>query len=545
MRAGEAIGRQVGGATELGKTFPMMAPDHIIVGSGINALVCAAMLGGKGAKVLVLERNDRTGGCMRTEEITAPGFVHDVMATTFVLFITSPAFAALGADLARHGLEFCHTGTPTGVLQPDGSHVVLRSDRAANVAALNAFAAGEGDRHADDVGGVERNAGLLFGLLGGSLWSYATATLLAGAAWRRSPRGLAAFLGEALVPARGWLESTYTSETIRALWAPWVLHAGLGPEDAFSGQIAKVIAFALEAAGAPIVKGGAKNLIAAFEALIRERGGEIRTSADVASIIQAGGRATGVRLASGETIHAGKGVICSVTPTQLYGRLLGGDAPREDVAASRNYRYGKGNFQIHYALDGPPAWRSQGLDQVALLHLTPGLDGVSKACNEATRGMLPEVPTICVGQPHALDPTRCPQGKAILWLQLPEAPRHIKGDAAGVLQAPADGRWTEALREAYAERAEAILAGHIDGFKESVIARRAYSPADLEAMNINLVGGDPYGGSSTIDQSFLWRPFKTSRNHQTGIKNLYHIGASTHPGAGLAGGSGFLLAGRL
>ncbi|TIX81057.1 MAG: hypothetical protein E5V24_22595, partial [Mesorhizobium sp.] len=43
--------------------------DHIIVGSGINALVCAAMLGGKRAKVLVLERNDRVGGCMRTEEI--------------------------------------------------------------------------------------------------------------------------------------------------------------------------------------------------------------------------------------------------------------------------------------------------------------------------------------------------------------------------------------------------------------------------------------------------------------------------------------------
>jgi phytoene dehydrogenase-like protein len=422
---------------------------------------------------------------------------------------------------------------------------VLSTDRAANVAAINAIAAGDGDRHAEDVGGIERNAGLLFGLLGGSLWSYPTAKLLAGDAWRRGPRGLAAFLGEALVPARSWLESTYRSETIRALWAPWVLHAGLGPEDAFSGQIAKVIAFALEAAGAPIVKGGAKNLLAAFEALIRERGGDIRTGADVASIVQTGGRASGVRLASGETITANKSVICSVTPTQLYGRLLGGDAPKADVEATRKYRYGKGNFQIHYALNKPPSWRGEGLDKVALLHLTPGLDGVSKACNEAARGMLPEQPTICVGQPHALDPSRCPEGKAILWLQLPEAPRHIKGDAAGKLKVPADGQWTDALREAYTDRAEAILASHIDGFKDSVIARRAYSPADLEAMNINLVGGDPYGGSSTIDQALPWRPFKTSRNHQTGIKNLYHIGASTHPGAGLGGGSGFLLAGRL
>ncbi|MCO5080830.1 MAG: NAD(P)/FAD-dependent oxidoreductase [Rhizobiaceae bacterium] len=519
-------------------------PDHIIVGSGINALVCAALLGGKGRKVLVLERNDRIGGCIRTDEITAPGFVHDVMATTFVLFLTGPAHAALGADLARHGLEFCHTATPTGVLRPDGSHAIVRTDRAANIAALNEIAAGDGDRHGRDVGEIERNAGLLFGLLGGQLWSWPTFRLLAGEAWRRGPRGLKTFAGDMLTPARSWLEGGYQSELTRALWAPWVLHAGLGPEDAFSGQIAKVIGFALEAAGAPIVKGGSRNLLAAFDALIRERGGQIQTGADVASIMQSGGRATGVRLASGEEIAAARGVICSVTPTQLYGRLLGATASADETAALGTYRYGKGNFQIHYALDKPPVWKNPELGKVALLHLTPGLDGVSKACNEAVRGMLPETPTICVGQPHALDPSRCPPGKAILWLQLPEAPREIKGDAAGKLVV-AEGSWTERLREAYADRVEAILASHIEGFRDSVVARKACSPADLEAMNINLVDGDPYGGSSTIDQSFLWRPFKSSINHQTSVRDLYHIGASTHPGAGLGAGSGFLLAQRL
>ena len=416
-------------------------PDHIIVGSGINALVCAVLLGGKGRKVLVLERNDRIGGCIRTDEITAPGFVHDVMATTFVLFLAGPAHAALGADLARHGLEFCHTATPTGVLRPDGSHAIVRTDRAANIAALNAIAAGDGDRHGRDVGEIERNAGLLFGLLGGQLWSWPTFRLLAGEAWRRGPRGLKTFAGDMLTPARSWLEGGYQSELTRALWAPWVLHAGLGPEDAFSGQIAKVIGFALEAAGAPVVKGGSRNLLAAFEALIRERGGQIRTGADVASIMQSGGGATGVRLASGEEIAAARGVICSMTPTQLYGRLLGATASADETAAVRTYRYGKGNFQIHYALDKPPVWKNPELGKVALLHLTPGLDGVSKACNEAVRGMLPETPTICVGQPHALDPSRCPPGKAILWLQLPEAPREIKGDAAGKLVV-AEGAWT-------------------------------------------------------------------------------------------------------
>ena len=95
-------------------------PDWLIIGSGINALVAAAMLGKKGASVHVVERNEVIGGCIRSGQITDPGFTHDLMAATFVLFITSPAYAALGDDLARHGLEFCNGASPTGVLRPDG-----------------------------------------------------------------------------------------------------------------------------------------------------------------------------------------------------------------------------------------------------------------------------------------------------------------------------------------------------------------------------------------------------------------------------------------
>jgi phytoene dehydrogenase-like protein len=522
----------------------MADPDYVIVGSGINALVCAALLGRQGKRVLVVERNDRIGGCIRTEEITAPGYIHDVMATTFVLFITSPAYAALAADLGRHGLDFCHTDHPSGVLLPDGRSAVISMKRADNGAALDQLAAGDGVQHLADVGGVERNAPLLFALLGGQLWSWPTAKLLATEAWRRGPRQLARFFGEALTPARAWLEANYQSDVARALWAPWVLHTGLGPESAYSAQMAKVIAFALEAAGAPVVKGGGQKLLDAFSGLIRETGGEIRIGADVVSVLAgSGGAARGVQLADGSEITAKSGVICSVTPTQLYERLLQGfDKPQGLADEVRSYRYGKGNFQLHYALKAKPRWLTPGLDKVALLHLTPGLDGVSKAANEAERGMLPEVPTICVGQPHALDQSRCPEGAAILWLQLPEAPRHIKGDAAGKIAVPADGSWSEAVREAYADRVEAILAHHIADFASIKLARRAYSPADLQAMNVNLVGGDPYGGFCGLDQSFLWRPFKSSVNHRTFVRNVYHIGASTHPGAGLGGGSGFMLA---
>ena len=521
--------------------------DYVIAGSGINALVAASLLARKGKKVLVLERNPVIGGCIRTEEATVPGFTHDVMATTFVLFLLSPAYAALAKDLEQRGLSFAHPEIPTGVLRPDGSHLLLRKDRAANVAAFDALSAGDGAQYAADMEKLGRNAPFLFALLGGRLWSWEMTKMVAMEAWRRGPIALSAFFGEALGSARHWLQPYYRSELFHALLAPWVLHTGLGPESTYSGKMAKVIAFALEAAGAPIVKGGAKNILSAFEQLIRDHGGEIRTNADVAEVIvDESGRATGVVLASGERIAAAQGVICSMTPTQLYGRLLkgwaGADPMREEA---RGFAYGKGNMQIHYALKAAPHWRNPELAKVALLHLTPGLDGVSKAVNEAERGMLPAEPTICLGQPTSFDPSRAPDGSAILWLQLPEAPRHIKGDAAGEIAVPEDGQWTEAVREAYADRIEAILCRHIPDFKSLVLARRCYSPADLQAMNVNLVGGDPYGGACTIDQFFLWRPLRGTTNHGTPVKRLYHIGASTHPGPGLGGGSGFLLANAL
>lgn len=524
-----------------------MKADHIVIGGGINGLVAAAVLAGsgkKGGEVLLLERADHVGGCMLSSDaVTLPGFVHDVMAATFVLFVTGPAFAALGPDLARRGLELCHTPYPTAVLRPDGSSAVLTTDRAQNVAAFNALAPGDGDRHGTDVGGIEANAALLFGLLGGRLWSLATAKLLTREAWRRGPRALAAYFGEALAPARGWLESAYHAPEIQALYAPWTLHCGLSPEDAYSAQMGKVVAFALEAAGAPIAKGGAGNAALALRTLIEERGGTVRSGADVERITVASGRATGVRLRGGETIAASRSVIASVAPSQLYGPLLGEDAPVPVREAAKHFRHGRGNFQLHYALDRPPQWIAEGLEKVALLHLTEGIDAVSKSHNEATRGLLPETPTLCVGQPAALDPTRCPPGKAILWIQVPDAPRFPKGDAGRSI--PTTGRWEEATREAFADRIEAILARHIRDFAAIKLARRAYSPADLEALNANLVGGDPYGGACTIDQFFAWRPLAGSVNHRTPVKNLYHIGASTHPGPGLSGGSGFLVAREL
>ena len=394
--------------------------DYVFVGGGINALVAAAMLGKKQRTALVLERNAVIGGCLRTEEVTAPGFIHDVMATTLVLFRSSPAYQALAKDLEARGFAFADTNLPTAVLRPDGSSVILSMDRARNIKTFDALAEGDGGAFAAEMDALGADAPFLFALLGGSLWSSGIAKTIARELWRRGPRRLAEWFGEALAPARGYLEGTYQSEAIRALWAPWVLHTGLGPESAYSAAMVKVIAFAIEAAGCPVAAGGAKTLVAAFERLIVDQGGAVRPNADVARVLPGpGSRAAGVELASGEKITAAKGVICSTGPEQLYNGLLKdwpAPGPAEVRRGLKAFRHGKGDMQIHYALKGGPRWRGDpDLAKVALLHLTSGLDGVSRAANEAERGLLPAEPTICVGQPTALDPSRAPPGAGDPW----------------------------------------------------------------------------------------------------------------------------------
>lgn len=522
--------------------------DVIIIGSGINALVCAAMLGLRGKRVVLLERNPVAGGCIRTEELTEPGFLHDTLSTLYPLFVTAPHFPVLEPLLARHGASFVNGTAPTGVLLADGRSLILRTDREANAAAFERFADGDGAAYRRAMGDIERDAPLIFGLLGGDVWSWRTARMLLGEVRRRGLGGLARFFGGAMRASRVWLEAAFVSPVSKALFAPWVLHVGLAPESAASALMNKLVVFSLEQAGSPMIAGGSARLVEAFERLIVEQGGAIHTHSDVQEIVVSRGRAVGVRLTDGTEYQARQAVVASVTPTQLYERLLPSSAvPPATRTDAAEFRYGRGEMQIHLALSEPPKWPDPELREVAMLHLTPGPDGVSQAVNEAERGLLPAEATIVVAQPIAIDPTRAPAGRWILWIQLQELPRdgQLKGDAAGQIEVPADGHWTPAVREAYADRIVERLARQIPNLKRSILGRHAISPADLAALNINLVGGDPYAGLCSIDQFMLWRPLATPASHQTSVTGLYHIGASTHPGPGLGGVSGYLAAAEI
>ncbi|MFL5943076.1 MAG: phytoene desaturase family protein [Gaiellaceae bacterium] len=513
--------------------------DAVVVGSGINSLACAALLARADWRVCVLERNDWFGGAIKTEELTEPGFLHDVFSAWHPLWVGGGAHAELGEELAARGLEYVNTDLPSATAFPDGGAAFLLRTTEGNEVEL-------GPEWPEVLERFFPVADLAFGVLGTELWSGAGLALAAKAMRRLGRGGALAYLGDALQSSRDWLEATFASERAHGVLAPWVLHTGLGPDQATSGFMTQVIGVAVQEGGMPVPRGGGAKLAEALVQLIRDHGGTCEVDRDVERVLVRSGRAVGVRLIDGETIEAERAVVANVTPTQLYERLLAdADLSAPTAEGARRFRYGRSEMQIHYALSELPRWEGdERLAGTAIVHVTPGLDGVSRAVNEADRGLLPVEATVVVGQPLTLDPSRAPEGRGLLWVQLQELPWRIKGDAAGSIDT-GGGAWTDELRERYADRIQARLAQHIPNLEPSILKRVALGPHDLQRANVNLRHGDPYGGSLALDQNFLWRPFGSSPGHTTPVERLWQIGASTWPGPGLGAGSGTLVARKL
>ncbi|EQD61995.1 FAD dependent oxidoreductase, partial [mine drainage metagenome] len=174
-----------------------------------------------------------------------------------------------------------------------------------------------------------------------------------------------------------------------------------GPDAGGSGFMNRAIASVLQTAGLPVARGGGSHLVSALATIINAQGGDCRTGAEVERVLVSGGHASGVRLVDGHTVTAGRAVLCNVTPPQLYDHLLADCAvPPAALAEGHRYRFGRAGMQIHYALSSPPRWDGDDrLSRTPVVHLTPGLDGVSRAVNEADRGLLPHTATIVCGQP--------------------------------------------------------------------------------------------------------------------------------------------------
>jgi len=519
--------------------------DAIVIGSGINGMVAAAELGKRGWSVALVEKESRIGGFIRSEERTLPGYTHDTFSSWHPLFVTGGAFAELGDDLARHGLRYSNSdGNVTASVGSDGRAVVATRDPQGTANSFETVA--DRARYVDMINGFGQMADVIGGLLGSELSDRTLAGKAVTTLRRKGRADMQLMIRDAVTSGRGFARRTFDGWEADRLWIPWLLHSGLGPDQASGGIMLPVFAATMHGAGLPIVTGGASGFVSAFEKLLAELGVEVLTDTTVERIVVENGAAVGV-ITGGEELRASRAVLASVTPQALYGTLLA-SAPAVPALVreqAKRYRYGRGAMQVHVALSAPMAWSDDRLDSTPLVHVSDGSSSTGIAVAQAEAGLLPTDPTIVVGQQYVLDPSRVPAGAGSLWLQLQELPYSPLGDAAGSGALDTSKGWDNDLKRGYVDRVISRLAQHAPDLESRILAVDIIAPTDIEAANVNAVAGDPYSGAADLDQNLLWRPIPSAAHHKTAVNRLWHIGASTHPGPGLGGGSGHIVASRL
>jgi phytoene dehydrogenase-like protein len=509
--------------------------DVIFVGAGHNALIAAVYLLKSGRSVCLLDRAPVAGGWVRSEELTLPGFVHDTFSAMHPSFVYGPVFAELGGDLAEQGLRYVQGDVTTGSSLPGGRGAVISTDPGALAAELDRL--GERDGWTQLFADLAPHLEMLFPLLGMDLASADAAGPLA----RLSRDGASTALPfqELLTgTGRDLIYDRFHSEELRSAVLPWLLHLGVGPQEA-GGALWAGLALAALGAGNPTPVGGSGRLTDALSALVAGHGGVIRTGAEVEAVLVGDGRASGVRTAEGELLTATQAVVASTTPDQLYGRLLSGASgvPEGVRAQAARYRYRRGCFQLNLALSDRPHFNDPRLDHGGGINLGRGVAELIASVRQAEDGLLPAHPSIAWHEPTALDPGRAPAGRAVVRVQVLDVPLHPVGDTADEIKP--DGSWTASVAERFADRVVAAAAEHVPGLEQLVLARHILSPGDLAASNPNAGPGDHASGHNALSQGFTQRPIAAHRGgYATAVPGLYLIGAASWPGPGVSGASG-------
>lgn len=456
--------------------------DVIVVGAGQNGLTAAAVLGRAGLSVLVLEQGDRIGGSCRTEELTLPGFRHDVCGAVHPMGAASPIFDRL--KLIEAGLEWLTA--PSALAHPldDGRVAVLSKHLPPTIESLGSD----------------------------------------GPAWMRIMRPFVnrheAFFSDILRPVRwpkhpflmarfGWLAlrsctqlvSQFDGAPARALFAGNAAHSTLPLDAVASASFGLALTVAAHAVDWPCARGGSQQVVEALAACARAAGCVIETGTTVRSVLE---------------LPAARAILFDVTPWQL--EAIAGSALSSSYRARlRRFRYGPGAFKVDYALAAPIPWRSAACADAATVHVGGTFEEIARAESEVDAGHIPERPFVLVTQQSRFDPTRAPDGRHTGWAYC-----HVPNGSTADMT----------------DRIERQIERFAPGFRDTVLARHVMPPAAMEAHNPNLVGGDISGGANTLGQ-FLFRPFPRWNPYTTSNPRLFLCSSSTPPGGGVHGMCGY------
>jgi phytoene dehydrogenase-like protein len=458
-----------------------MGRKACVIGAGPNGLAAAIVLAQAGLQVDVLEAKSTPGGAARTLELTLPGFRHDFGSAVFPLGAGSPFFSSL--PLIDHGLEWIHSPAPLAHPLDDGTAVMLERDLDATRDSLGI------DGPAWDKlmrPFVER-------------WTEFASEILRPVSFiPKYPWLMARFGMVALQPAQA-VARRFREQRTRALFAGLAAHSFLSLDEPLSAAFAIMMAVPAHAVGWPIPRGGAQSLTNALCGILSIFGSKVITSSPVESFSA---------LANYDPL------LCDLTPRQLA--KVGGERLSDSYKRRlTKFRYGAAVFKVDYALNAPIPWKASACSRAATVHLGGSFEEIAAAEKAVRIGHVADRPFVLLAQPSLFDSSRAPAGKHTAWAYC-----HVpNGSRVNML-----------------EKLEDQIERFAPGFRECILARRVFCPADLESMDANLVGGDIGGGVMDIRQ-FLFRP--TWRHYATSARDIYICSASTPPGGGVHGMCGY------
>lgn len=463
---------------------PAAEREVIVVGSGPNGLAAAVEMARQGFAVTVLEAAETIGGGTRTDELTLPGFRHDVCSAIHPLGASSPFFSSL--PLEHHGLSWIYP--PASLAHPfdDGSAALLEREIAGTAATLDP----------QDAAPYRR----LLAPLAES-WELLAADLLAPLRFPAHPLLSARFGLHALRSARALAEESFSGRRARALFAGLAAHSFLPLEKPVTAAFGLILAVLGHVTGWPVAAGGSGRIAAALADYLVSMKGRILTGSPVATL---------------EQFAPGALFLLDVTPRQLIS-IAGerfDERYRRRLAA---YRYGPGVFKMDWALSGPIPWRAADCGRAATVHLGGTLEEIAAGESEVWRGGHPERPFVLVAQQSLFDPSRAPQGMHTGWAYC-----HVPNGS----------------RFDMTQRIEAQIERFAPGFKELILARHVRDTAGYQSYNRNFVGGDINGGIQDLRQ-ILARPVIGRRPYATPDPEVYICSSSTPPGGGVHGMCGY------
>jgi phytoene dehydrogenase-like protein len=287
----------------------------------------------------------------------------------------------------------------------------------------------------------------------------------------------------------------------KALFAGLAGHSVLPFGAPASASFGLVLGMLGHAVGWPFPEGGAQSLANALARYLRDLGGEVVTGQTVHSLTE---------------LPPTRATLLDLTPRQVL-RIAGDQMPASYQHALGRFRYGAGAFKVDWALNGPIPWHAPGCNQAATLHLGGTFAEIEQAEAAVMRGDHPERPYVLLAQHSRFDQTRAPLGLHTAWAYC-----HVPNGSSFDMTA----------------RIEDQIERFAPGFRKLIMARRVSRPADLEAWNANLVGGDVGGGALELAQ-VIARPTLSLRPYRTPLPGLYLCSASTPPGGGVHGMCGY------